>query len=331
MTLTSSFLHTLLMTSILMTTDTVAADLSPPPDAAKKPHLVKAPHGAERQDEYYWLRDDTRKNAEVLAYLNAENAYVDASMARLKPLQDRVYDEIVGRIKQDDASVPYRLRGYWYYTRFETGKDYPIHARRKGTMDAPEEVLLDVNVMAQGKEYFSVGEWEVSQDNTMLAWAEDAVGRRQYVIHIRNLATGETYSDTVTGVAPNLVWADDNRTLFYIENDPETLLTKRVKKHVVGTPVTQDVLVYEEEDDSFYMGVGRTRDDRFICISVGSTVSSEQRCARADAPEDFVVLAPRKWMFSVATSPRFTEVQYVPAGVMTETATPPCQSGRVLA
>jgi oligopeptidase B len=281
-----------------MTSTTQAADhaspLPSPPDVAKKPHVVEAPHGAQRNDEYYWLRDDTRKNPEMLAYLNEENAYTDAYMARLKPLQETVYEEIVGRIKQDDASVPYRERGYWYYTRFETGKDYPIYARRKGSMEGTEEVLLDVNEMAKGKDYFSVGDWEVTQDNTMLAWAEDAVGRRQYVIRFRNLATGETFTDEVKGVSPNLVWADDNKTLFYVENDPKTLLTTKVKKHVVGTPSAQDALVYVEKDDSFYMGIGRSRDDKFICISVDSTVSSEMRCAPANDPKDFVVLAPRQ-------------------------------------
>ncbi|MCI4568176.1 S9 family peptidase [Lysobacter sp. CFH 32150] len=264
-----------------------------PPDVTKKPHVVKAPHGAERNDEYYWLRDDDRKNPEMLAYLNAENAYVDAFMAPLKPLEDKVYEEIIGRIKQDDSSVPYRLRGHWYYSRFETGQDYPIYARRKGEMEAAEEVLLDVNVMAKGKDYFSVGDWEVSQDNTLLAWAEDAVGRRQYTIRIKNLATGEVYADEIKGVKPDLVWADDNKTLFYIENDPETLLTKRVKKHVLGTPASADVLVYEEQDDSFYMDISRTRDDKFIVIGVSSTVSDELRYAPASDPQQFTVLAPR--------------------------------------
>ncbi|MCC8362899.1 S9 family peptidase [Lysobacter sp. A6] len=283
-----------LLTTLLMTSTTFAADLPQPPDVAKKPHVVKAPHGAERNDEYYWLRDDTRKNPEMLAYLNAENAYADAFMSPLKPLQEEVYEEIVGRIKQDDASVPYLERGYWYYTRFETGKDYPIHARRKGTMDAPEEILLDVNKMAEGKGYFSVGDWETSQDNTLLAWAEDAVGRRQYTIKVKNLATGEIYSDEVPGVAANVVWADDNKTLFYVWNDPKTLLTTRVQKHVLGTAAKDDVVVYEEKDDSFYMGVGRTRDDKFLCIQLGSTVSSEFRCASAADPQDFAVLAPRE-------------------------------------
>ncbi|MDQ3270211.1 MAG: S9 family peptidase [Pseudomonadota bacterium] len=287
---------TLLLAAALMTfaSHTSATELPSPPDAATRPHVIKAPHGAQRADEYYWLRDDTRKNPEMLTYLEAENAYVDAYMAPHKALQERLYQEIVGRIKQDDSSVPYRERGYWYYTRFETGQDYPIHARRQGSMEAPEQVLLDVNVMAAGKDYFSVGEWVVSQDNRLLAWAEDAVGRRQYTIRIKDLTTGEVHSDTIGGAAANLVWADDNRTLFYVEKDPETLLTVRVRKHVLGTPAEADELVYEEADDSFYMGINRTRDDRYICINVESTVSSESRCASAADPREFSVLAPRE-------------------------------------
>ncbi|KAF1721600.1 oligopeptidase B [Pseudoxanthomonas wuyuanensis] len=264
------------------------------PDAARHPHVVKAPFGAERSDDYYWLRDDKREKPEMLAYLQAENAYADAAMAPLQPLQEKLYAEIVGRIKQDDASVPYRLRGWWYYTRFETGKDYPIHARRQGSMEAPEQVLLNVNELAEGKGYYNVGDLEISQDNRILAYAEDEVGRRQYVIRFKNLETGEIYPDTIAGVSPNLVWADDNKTLFYVENDPETLLTVRVKKHVLGTPAEQDELVYEERDDSFYMGIRRSRDDRFICIGVESTVSSEMRCTPAAAPGEFTVLAPRE-------------------------------------
>ncbi len=288
--------HLLFAATVLMTltTPSIAAPPPIPPDAVKKPHAVKAPHGATRSDDYYWLRDDKRKNPEMLAYLNAENVYTDAVMAPLKPLQDTLYEEIVGRIKQDDSSVPYRERGFWYYTRFETGQDYPVHARREGSMLADEQVLLDVNVMAKGKDYFSVGDWAVSQDNQLLAWADDVVGRRQYVIRFKNLATGETYPDTITGVSANLVWADDNRTLFYVENDPETLLTVRVKKHVLGTPASADVLVYEEKDDSFYMGIDRSRDDKYICIGVESTVSSEMRCAPAADPQAFTVLAPRQ-------------------------------------
>ena len=293
---------------LLMIANLHAADLPSPPDAAKKPHEVKAPHGAARNDEYYWLRDDKREDLGVLAYLEAENAYVDKVMAPLKPLENKLYDEIVARIKQDDGSVPYRERGFWYYSRFETGQDYPIHARRKDadganaqTMlaasqkpDADEQVLLDVNALAKGKDYYNVGDWEITQDNGTLAYAEDTNGRRQYTIRFKNLATGETYPDQIKGVSPNLVWADDNRTLFYVENDPETLLTVRVKSHVLGTPASQDRLVYEEQDDSFYMGISRTRDEKFICIGVSSTVSDELRCAPAADPREFTVLAPRE-------------------------------------
>jgi oligopeptidase B len=299
-----------LVASLLMTANIHAADLpSPPaPDAEKKPHEVKAPHGAVRNDEYYWLRDDKRQDKAVIAYLNAENAYTSQVMAPLKPLEDKLYEEIVARIKQDDGSVPYRERGWWYYSRFETGQDYPIHARRKDRdganaqsmlaasqkPDADEEVLLDVNALAKGKDYYNVGDWDVTQDNGTLAYAEDTNGRRQYTIRFKSLATGETYADEIKGVSANLVWADDNRTLFYIENDPETLLTVRVKAHVLGTPASQDRLVYEEKDDSFYMGITRTRDDKFICIGVSSTVSDELRCAPAADPREFTVLAPRE-------------------------------------
>ncbi|MGN7726823.1 S9 family peptidase [Luteimonas sp. 22616] len=284
----------LLLPVLLMTNTPVAAQVPTPPDVARRPHVVETPFGATRDDDYYWLRDDSRKDKDMLAYLGAENAYADAVMAPLKPLQDTLYEEIVGRIKQDDSSVPYRERGYWYYTRFETGKDYPIHARRKGTMEGPEEILFDVNAMAAGKDYFSLADYEVSQDNRIVAWTQDDVGRRQYSIHFKNLDTGEVYPDVITGVAYYTAWADDNKTLFYVENDPETLLTVRTKKHVLGTPASEDALVYEEADDSFYMGISRSRDDKYICIDLGSTVSSELRCAPAADPAAFTVLAPRE-------------------------------------
>ncbi|TZF84282.1 S9 family peptidase [Cognatilysobacter lacus] len=285
------------------------ANLPTPPDATRKPHVVTAPHGASRDDEYYWLRDDTRTDPEMLAYLAAENAYADAWMAPLKPVEDRLYEEIVGRIKQDDSSVPYRHRGWWYYSRFEAGKDYPVHARRRDAdgIDAMsiqraneagdfgnEQVLLDVNALAAGRDYYSVGAYEISQDGRLMAYADDTVGRRQYVIRFKNLDSGEVYADEIPGTSADVVWADDGRSVFYIENDPETLLTVRVKRHVLGEPVAQDALVHEEEDDSFYMGLDRTRDDRFICIGLSSTVSDEMRCAPADDPREFFVFAPRQ-------------------------------------
>ncbi len=285
---------TALLASVFLMTSIASAQTPPTaPDAVKKPHVVKAPHGAERVDEYYWLRDDKRANPEMLAYLNAENAYTDAVMAPLKPLQDKLYEEIVARIKQDDSSVPYRERGYWYYTRFETGQDYPIHARRKGSMEAGEEVMLEVNALAKGKDYYAVGGRSISQDNRLLAYGDDSNGRRQYTLRVKDLSTGQTLPDTIAGTSGNVVWADDNRTFFYVENDPKTLLSTKVKKHVLGTDAKDDVLVYEEEDDTFYMGIGRSRDDKYLIIGLDSTVSNEFRYAPAADPREFRVLAPR--------------------------------------
>ena len=266
-----------------------------PPSAPQKPYAVKGPH--ERNDPYYWLRDDTRKNVDMLGYLKAENAYADAVLAPTKPLQDKLFNEIISRIKQDDSSVPARDRGFWYYTRFETGQDYPILARRAGTMKSREQILLNEPVMAKGHGFFAVSDWSVSQNNRLLAYAEDTVGRRQYVLKVKDLATGRTLGDKVENVEPNLVWGGDNRTVYYIEKDPVTLLSKRVKSHVLGTPASADKLVYEEKDDSFYMGVGRTSDDKYICIGVQSTVSDEQRCTSAARPGAWTVLAPREREF----------------------------------
>ena len=266
-----------------------------PPVAAQKPHTVKGP--ADRVDEYYWLRDDTRKSPEVLGYLKAENAYTDAVLAPTKALQAKLYGEIVSRIKQDDSSVPVRERGYYYYTRYETGADYPILARKAGSPDANEVVMLDEPAMAKGHGFFSVGDWAVSQNDGLLAYAVDTVGRRQYALKVKDLGTGKTLADEVPNVEDNVVWADDNRTVYYIEKDPVTLLSKRMKAHVLGTPASADKLVYEEKDETFYMGVSRTSDDKYVCIFLESTVSNEQRCTSAASPGEWTVLAPREREF----------------------------------
>ncbi len=293
--MTTHLTHLALAMTLIATSGSQAQAAAPtPPIAAKKAHEVRAPFGAVRQDEYYWLRDDSRSNTGMLAYLDAENAYTDALLAPTKPVQDKLYGEITGRIQQDDSSVPYQLRGYWYYSRFETGKDYAVIARRQGAMDAPEQIMLDQNAMAAGKGYFQVGEWEVSPDNQLLAWADDTVGRRQYVLRVKDLASGKIFEDKVENIEPELVWGDDNRTIYYIEKDPTTLLGNRVKAHVLGTPSSQDELVYEENDDTYYLSISRTRSEKFICISLESTVSSEQRCTPAAAPGKFAVIAPRQ-------------------------------------
>ncbi|CAN5346968.1 S9 family peptidase [soil metagenome] len=270
-----------------------SASAQTPPVAAKKPFQVISPNGA-RADAYYWLRDDTRKNPEMLAYLAAENAYADATLTASKPLQAKIFTETIGRIKQDDSTVPYRKHGYYYYNRFETGANYPIVVRRKGAMTGPEEVMLDEPKMAAGSSFFAVSGSAVSPDDARLAYAEDKVGRRQYVLKVRDLATGQDLADAVADIEPDLVWADDNKTVFYIEKDPTTLLSKRVKAHVLGTPASADRLVYAEKDDSFYLSLLRTTDDRYICIFERSTVSTEQRCAPAADPTSFALIAARE-------------------------------------
>jgi oligopeptidase B len=263
-----------------------------PPVAAQKPHTVKGLQ--ERNDPYYWLRDDTRKNPEMLGYLKAENAYADAVLAPTKTLQDKLFKDIVGHIKEDDSSVPVHDRGYWYYTRFQPGQDYPVVARKLGTTQGKEQVMLDEPAMAKGHGFFAIGDWDVSQNNHLLAYALDTVGRRQYTIKVKDLTTGKTLADSVANVDPDLVWADDNKTIYYIEKDPVTLLSKRVKAHVLGTLAAADKLVYEEKDDSFYLGVGRTSDDKYICIGLQSTVSNEYRCTIAAEPGKWTVIAPRQ-------------------------------------
>ena len=270
-----------------------AEDRPRPPVAAQKPHEVTAPFGATRQDEYYWLRDDSRKDPEVLAALAEENAYANAVLAPLKPLKDQIYKEISRRTAPDDTSVPFLKHGYYYYTRFRKGQDYPIVARRKGSMRAPEEILLDQSAMAAGKGYFHVGQYQISPDNRLIAWTEDKVGRLQYRLRIKDIASGRMLDEAAANMEEEIVWADDNRTVFYIDKDPVTLLSKRVKAHVIGAAATSDRLVYAEADDSYYISLRRTTSDRFLCIVLWSTVSTEERCAPSSGLGLFKPIATR--------------------------------------
>jgi oligopeptidase B len=265
-----------------------------PPVAAIKPYTVASPHG-DRVDNYYWLRDDSRSKPEVIDHLKAETAYADAVLAHTKPAQELLYNEIIGRIKQDDATVPYRKNGYWYYVRFEVGKEYPIHARKKGSLDAPEEILLDANQLAEGKAFYQASGLMVSDDGEQLVYAEDVTGRRQYVLRFKNLKTGEYWPESIANVDSEAVFAADNKTVLYIEKDPVTLLGNRVHRHTLGTDPKNDTLIYEEQDESFYMGLGKGRSDRFIYIGLSSTVSTEWRYADATDPKlQFKVVYPRE-------------------------------------
>jgi oligopeptidase B len=265
-----------------------------PPIAAVRPHLVSSPHG-QRSDPYYWLRDDERIDADVLAYLRAENAYHALHQAPLKPLEDAIYAEIIARLKQDDSTVPYLKNGYWYYIRFEPGQEHPIYARRKGSLDAPEHIMLDVNAMAVGHDYYQIGEIDITPNGEWLAFCEDTVGRREYVLRFKNLHTGEILTGAIPAVESDLAWANDNRTVLYIEKDPETLLGLRVKKHVLGADPASDELVFEQTDKSLYTGVSKSKSDRFLFIHMEGTLSSEWRYADARDPSlTFKVFLPRQ-------------------------------------
>jgi oligopeptidase B len=265
-----------------------------PPIAAKKPYQVPSPNGA-REDDYYWLRDDSRQSPEMLDYLKKENLYRDAAMASTVALQQKLYDELVSRLKPDDSSVPVYEHGYWYNTRFVPGLDYPVYVRRKGSLTAPEEVLLDGNAMAQGLEYFQIGSTEISPDGKLLAYTEDDKGRRQYTLKIKDLTSGAILADTVTNLMPEFVWAADNKTLVYVEKDPVTLLSVRVRKHTLGSAADKDPLVYEEKDHSYYMGVGKSRSEKYLFIELQSTQQSEWRYADAHDPSlHFKTVLPRE-------------------------------------
>jgi oligopeptidase B len=255
-----------------------------PPLAAIRPHTVISPNGT-RTDPYYWLRDDERSNPEVLEYLRQENTYRERSMLAAKPLENALYDEVIARLKQDDSTVPYRKNGYWYSTRYEPGKEHPIFVRRKLTLDAPEEILLDANVHAVGHAYYRIGTLEISPDSSWLAYCEDITGRQQFNLRFKNLATGEISPIAIADVEPEVAWANDNRSVLYVEKDPETLLGIYVKKHVLGTDSKQDRLLFEQTDKSFYTGISKSKSDDFIFLSMESTLSSEWRYARADDAE----------------------------------------------
>ncbi len=263
------------------------------PVAERRPHEVVSPHG-KRSDEYYWLRDDERTDPDVLGYLEAENTYKEAMLAPVAALRQHLFEEIVGRIKQDDSTVPYRDRGYLYYSRYEEGGEYPVHARKRGSVDAEEEVVLDVPALAENSDFYSLADWAVSDDASLVAYAEDRVGRRQFTLRFTDLRSGKTLPDRISNTTGSMAWASDGKTLFYVEQDPVTLLGVRVKKHVLGSEPSRDPVVYEEKDHAFYLNVGRTSDRRYVVIDLGSTVSSELHFIPADDPNaEPRVLAPR--------------------------------------
>ena len=270
-----------------------SAVLTEAPRAAKVDFQVVSPHGT-RNDPYYWLRDDTRSEPKVLAYLEEENAWYRQYSAGYQQLTTQLTEEIIGRVKQDDSSVPYRKGDYLYYSRYETGKEYPIYARKAASGGA-EQVLLDVNQLADGKDFYQVANLAISPDQQLLAYMEDLNGRRQYTLRVRDLRTGKELTDSLSGLSAAIAWSADSKQLFVVQNDPVTLLSNKVLRHTLGQDPAKAALVYEESDNSFYMWVSNSQDNRYVMIQLGSTVSDELRVLDAAKTDgQFQVLAPRQ-------------------------------------
>ncbi|WDE02572.1 S9 family peptidase [Thalassomonas actiniarum] len=263
------------------------------PVAAKKTHQHEI-HGHKRRDDYFWLRDDERQAPEVLAYLNEENTFTEAVMAPLAPLQKQLYDEMVARQEPALESVPYFKNGFWYISRFDEGKDFTVYARRKGDMDAPEQVILDCNERARDKSYYELGELTLSSNAMLMAYSEDTVSRRQYTLRFKSLATGEDYPEVIEETA-GAVWANDNETIFYVKQHPETLLPYQVYRHTLGTDASQDQLVYQEDDESFYLHLYKTRSEKYLVLGINSTTTCDCLLLDADKPDgEFTAFLPRE-------------------------------------
>ena len=273
-----------------------------PPDVAKKPHEMTN-HGHTRVDDYYWMRlSDDQKSAEqkdthtqeVVNYIEAENDYTENRLKHTRKFQDDLFNEIVGRIKKDDESVPYLDNGYFYYTRYEKGKEYAIHCRKKGSLDSVEEILLDENVLSKGHDYFAVGGMDISPDNQWMSYGVDLVSRRIYTIYFKNLRKGDILEQTIPNATGNVAWANDNKTVFYTSKNEVTLLSEKIWRHKVGTDSAKDDLVYEEKDDSFYNGVYRSKSGEFIIIYNSSTLVNDYHILSTNNPGgNFKNFSPR--------------------------------------
>ena len=262
-----------------------------PPIAQKIPKKLIT-HGDLRVDDYFWLNQNKDQN--VLDYLNAENEYFEQMTAHTKPLEEKLFEEMKSRIKEDDESVPYKYNGYWYTVKYETGKDYPIYTRRKETLKAKEELLFDCNEMAKGHPYFKLVGLSVSPDNSMVSFGVDTVGRRQYTIQVKNILTNEILVDRIKQTTGSSSWANDNKTLFYTKNDKKTLRSNEIYKHKLGQKDKKDTLVYHEMDDTFGVTVYKSKSRKYLVIACYSTLTNEYHILNADTPdENFKVFQER--------------------------------------
>jgi len=286
--MTKPFIPSILMTTIALSP--VVADESVKPPSAKKVRKATTLHGQPWADDYFWLRD--KPNPDVAAYLEAENAYTDAVMRPTQGLQESLYKEMLGHVKETDVSVPYREGGYLYYSRTEEGKQYPIYCRKKGGLDASEEVTLDLNELAKGQKFMAIGAYTVTDDGSLLAYTTDNTGFREYTLRVKDLRTGELRPEMAEKVA-SVAWANDGQTLFYTTDDPAKR-PYRLYRLRLGSPLPGD-LVYEEKDELFRVGVGRSRSKGYIFLGVGSHTTSEVRYIPADQPQaEWKVVAPRR-------------------------------------
>lgn len=262
------------------------------PIATKKPHQLEK-HGDIRIDDYYWMNE--RENPEVIAYLEAENDYYQKSTAHTQKFQEDLFEEMKARIKEDDSSVPYLYNGYYYITRFEKNKDYPIYTRKKGSLGADEEILFDCNEMAKGNAYFNLRGINISDDNKWAAFAIDTVSRREYVIQIKDLVSGEILPDKIEKTTGTSTWAADNKTLFYSRQDTETLRPEKIYRHIKGTDAQSDQMIYHEKDETFRTFVYRSKSKKYIIIGSGSTMTNEYQILKSDNPEgDFKIFQTRE-------------------------------------
>lgn len=261
------------------------------PSAEKKPEKLTI-HGHSRTDNYFWLRE--RENPAVIEYLNKENEYTKEIMKETEPLQEKLFDEIVGRIKKDDSSVPYFKNGYYHYYRYVEGKEYPIHCRKKGDLLSDEEIILDANVSGEKYNYYSAIGLSISPNNNILSFGEDTVGRRQYDIMFKDLVTGKILEDRLTNTTGTSVWANDNKTVFYVRKD-DALRSYKIFKHTLGTDSMLDEEVYHEADETFSISLYKSKSEKFIIIYSYSTLSGEHRILNADTPDkEFVVFNERE-------------------------------------
>ncbi|WP_239018710.1 S9 family peptidase [Sphingobacterium corticibacterium] len=279
-----------------MTKNTASWPTATAPIAEKKMHN-RIIHGDTIADDYYWMNDYFKKgpdSAEVIAYLEAENSYTSAMLQDTEKFQEVLFHEMKGRIKEKDESVPYLKNGYYYYSRTEEGKQYYKFCRKKGSLDAPEEILLDVDDMAEGYAYYAASGFSISPDNKLLAFGVDTVSRREYTIYVKNLETGELLPDKIDRTSGGTTWANDNKTLFYTAKNPVTLLSEKIRRYTLGLGAGGDVVVYEEKDNTNYIGVGKSKNGKHIMIYSGGTLSSEVHLLDADHPNGvFKVFQPR--------------------------------------